>query len=60
MTGMTTRTQISAAIDDIVCEEFDPIYYSGSKDTLDTVKQIKRYNTTRNSFGCKDLEHGSP
>jgi predicted small lipoprotein YifL len=48
-----TKAQISAAAVKIVCGSFGPIYFSGSFDSADTVRAIRKHNAAWKSYGCK-------
>lgn len=47
-----TKQQLKEAVTKTVCESFDPIYFSGSKDSKETVKAVREHNAAYKSFGC--------
>jgi hypothetical protein len=48
-----TKAQISAAAVKIVCGSFGPIYFSGTFDSADTVRAIRKHNASWKSYRCK-------
>lgn len=48
-----SAAQLSAAAKSVVCQSFSPITFSGSKDTAETVNQVRGHNAAYRSFGCK-------
>jgi hypothetical protein len=48
-----SRAQIDSAAKRIVCDSFSPLYFSGSKDSRDTIRAIREHNAAWKSYGCK-------